>query len=141
MADMPSKDNLAHLESEILRNPTSEGAREKLLWALSADPERSDDPRRLELIEWFLEHNPRNTSCTTPLMRVNPKTAPEAYRKLKARWLTHISSAPTDTQLGRCAGAFIPVESIDEGKRLLESAIAQKPDDAKLWLDLGRMSR
>jgi hypothetical protein len=31
---------------------------ENLLGALSADPERFDDPRQFELIEWFLEHNP-----------------------------------------------------------------------------------
>jgi len=52
--DKPSNDNLSHLESEIEKDPTSETARENLLQALSADPHRFDDPRRLELIEWFL---------------------------------------------------------------------------------------
>ena len=141
MADMPGTDNFAHFESEILRDPTSESARENLLWALSADPERFDDPRRFELIEWFLEHNPRNTSCITPLMHANPKSAPEAYQRLKARWLAILSSAPTDTQLVRGAAAFVAAENLEEAKRLLETAIAQKPDEAELWLDLGRMSR
>lgn len=51
MTDMPSMDDLAHLEAEVLKNPTSELARENLLGALSADPERFEDPRRIELIE------------------------------------------------------------------------------------------
>jgi tetratricopeptide (TPR) repeat protein len=141
MADMPSGDDFAHLESEVLRNPTSEAARENLLGALSADAERFDDPRRFELIEWFLEHNPRNSVCATPFMRVNPETAPEAYGRLKARWLALVANAPADPQLVRGAAAFVAAESLDEGKRLLKAAIAQKPDDAKLWLDLGRMSQ
>jgi tetratricopeptide (TPR) repeat protein len=141
MADMPSRDDLAHLESEVLRNPTSEAARENLLGALSADPERFDDPRRFELIEWFLEHNPRNSICTTPFMRVNAETAPDVYVKLKARWLALLSNAPADLQLVRGAAAFVAAESLEEGKRLLKAAIAQEPDNAKLWLDLGRMSQ
>lgn len=141
MADMPSKDDFAHLESEVLRNPTSELARENLLGALSADPERFDDPRRFELIEWFLEHNPRNSICTTPFMRVNPGTAPEAYARLKARWLALVADAPADLHLVRGAAAFVAAESLDEGNRLLKSAIAQTPADPKLWRDLGRMSQ
>ena len=138
---MPSGDDIAHLESEVLRNPTSELARENLLGALSADPERFDDPRRFELIEWFLEHNPRNSICTTPFMRVNPETAPEAYARLKAHWLALVADAPADLQLVRGAAAFVAAEGLDEGKRLLKTAIAQRPDEAKLWLDLGRMSQ
>lgn len=140
MTDMPSNDDLARLESEVLRNPTSELARENLLGALSADPERFDDPRRFELIEWFLEHNPRNSICTTPFMRVNPETAPKAYARLKARWLALVADAPADLQLVRGAATFVAAEGLDEGKRLLKAAIAQKPNDASLWLDLGRMS-
>ena len=141
MPSMPTGDDLAHLESEVLQNPTSELARESLLGALSADPERFDDPRRFELIEWFLEHNPRNSICTTPFMRVNPETAPEAYWRLKARWLELVAGSPTDSQLVRSAAAFVAAESLDEGTRLLRAALAQKPDDARLWLDLGRMSQ
>ena len=74
-------------------------------------------------------------------MRVNPESAPDAYRKLKARWLTLVTDAPADPELVRGAAAFVAAESLDEGKRLLKAAIAQKPDDAKLWLDLGRMSQ
>jgi hypothetical protein len=134
-------DDLAHLESEVLKNPTSEPARENLLGALSADPERFDDPRRFELIEWFLEHNPRNSICTTPFMRVSPEKAPEAYRRLKTRWLELVTASPTDSQLVRGAAAFVAAESLDEGTRLLRAALAHKPDDAKLWLDLGRMNQ
>jgi tetratricopeptide (TPR) repeat protein len=140
MAAMPNSDDFARLESEVLRNPTSELAPENLLGALSADPERFDDPRRFELIEWFLEHNPRNSVCTTPFMRVNPETAPEAYARLKARWLALVADAPADSQLVRGAAAFVAAESADEAKRLLKRAIGQKPD-GRLWLDLGRMSQ
>ena len=141
MADMPTSDDLARMESEIERDPTSEAARENLLDALSADPERLDDPRRFELIEWFLQHNPRHSICSTPFMRVDPESAPGAYGKLKARWLALVTDAPADPQLVRGAAAFIAAESLDEGTRLLRAALAQRPDDAKLWLDLGRMSQ
>jgi hypothetical protein len=136
-----TSDDFARLESEVERNPTSEAARENLLEALSADPERFDDPRRFELIEWFLQHNPRHSICSTPFMRVNPESAPGAYGKLKARWLALVTDAPADPQLVRGAAAFVAAESLDEGSHLLRTALAQKPDDAKLWLDLGRMSQ
>src|SRR5574342_311743 len=95
----PTSDDLAHLESEVERNPASETARENLLGALSADPQHFDDPRRFELIEWFLEHSPRNPVCTSPFMSVNPEAEPEAYAKLKARWLLLVNEAPVDAQL------------------------------------------
>jgi len=44
-------------------------------------------------------------------------------------------------ELVRGAAAFVAAENLEEAKRLLETAIAQKPDEAELWLDLGRMSR
>jgi tetratricopeptide (TPR) repeat protein len=141
MSDMPTTDDFARLELEVENNPTSEAARENLLAALSANSERFDDPRRFELIEWFLEHNPRNSICTTPFMRVNPETAPEAYARLKARWLALVADAPADSQLVRGAAVFVAAESADEAKRLLQRAIAEKPDDGRLWLDLGRMSQ
>jgi hypothetical protein len=40
-----TSDDFARLESEVERNPTSEAARENLLEALSADPERFLDAR------------------------------------------------------------------------------------------------
>jgi tetratricopeptide (TPR) repeat protein len=141
MADMPTSDDFARLESDVEKNPTSEAARENLLEALSADPERFDDPRRFELIDWFLQHNPRHSICSTPFMRVNPESAPGAYGKLKARWLALVTDAPADPQVVRGAAAFVAAESLDEGKRLLKSALAQTPGDPKLWLDLGRMSQ
>lgn len=59
MAAMPTGDDFVRLESEVETNPTSEDARENLLGPLSAYPERFDDPRRFEVIEWFLGPNPR----------------------------------------------------------------------------------
>lgn len=141
MADLPTSDDFTRLELEVEKNPASEAARENLLGALSGDPARFDDPRRVELIEWFLENNPRNSLCATPFMSVNHETAPEAYARLKARWLTLVADAPADPQLVRGAAAFVATENLDEGKRLLKAAIAQRPDDAELWLDLGRMSQ
>lgn len=141
MADRPSADDIANLEAEVLRQPHSEAAREDLLMALAAEPEWFDDPRRFELIGWFLEHNPRHPICTTPLAVVNPATAPDAYRTLKARWLDLVAHEPDDPQLVRGAAAFVAAESLNEGTRLLKAAVARKPDDATLWLDLGRMSQ
>jgi hypothetical protein len=122
MADMPASDDFARLESEVEKNPTSEAAREKLLEALSADPERFDDPRRFELIEWFLEHNPRNSFCATPFMRVNPEASPEAYGNLKARWLALVADAPTDLQVVRGAAALSPRKAWTRG-----SACSRRP--------------
>ncbi len=140
MADMPTNDDIALLEAEIQKDPTSEAARENLLEALSADPERFDDPRRFEQIDWFIQHHPRHPLCTTPFMRVNPERTPGEYGKLKARWLALLGNSPADPQLVRGAAAFVAAESLDESQRLLKAALAEEPDDAKLWVDLGRMS-
>jgi tetratricopeptide (TPR) repeat protein len=141
MADMSTGDDFARLELAIEQNPHSEEAHYNLLEALSTDPERLDDPRRLEQIDWFLEHNPRNFICITPFARVSPETAPEAYARLKARWLALVADAPADADLVRGAASFVAAESLDLSKRLLRTAIAEKPNEATLWLDLGRMSR
>jgi hypothetical protein len=114
-----NSDDFASLEFEVEKNPTSEAPRERLLEALSADPERFDDPRRFELIEWLLQHNPRHSICSTPFMHVNPQSAPTTYGKLKARWLPLVMDAPADPQLVRGAAAFVAAESLDEGTRLL----------------------
>jgi hypothetical protein len=132
MADMPTSDDFPRLESEVEKNPTCEVARENLLEGLSADPERFDDPRRFELIEWFLETNPRHSICATPFMRVNPESAPGVYEKLKERWLAILQAAPADPQLVRGAAAFVAAKSLDEATGLLRAALGQKPDDARL---------
>jgi uncharacterized protein HemY len=139
--DKPNSDDFAHLQAEVAKDPTSEDARENLLEALSADLEHFDDPRRFELIAWFLQHNPRHHICTTPFMRLDPESAPDAYGKLKARWLALVADSPADPQLVRGAAAFVAAESLEDGTRLLRAALVEKPDDAKLWLDLGRMSQ
>ena len=138
--DKPSEDDLARLELEIQQDPTSEHARERLLFALAADPEWSNDPRRFDQIEWFLEHNPRHSLCATPLIRVDPENAPGPYEKLKSRWLVLVSKAPGDSTVVRGAAAFVAAESLEAGRQLLRAALVEKPHDAKLWLDLGRMS-
>src|SRR6266542_2361248 len=67
--------------------PELGGVREHLLEALSADAEGFNDPRRFELIAWFLQNNPRHHICSTPFAHVDPETAPGAYGDLKARWI------------------------------------------------------
>jgi hypothetical protein len=101
IVDKPTTDDFARLESVIEKNPTPETARENLVEALSADPERFDDPRRFELIEWFLQHNPRHRICSTPFMSVSPERAPGAYANLKDRWLALLAAASADPQLVR----------------------------------------
>lgn len=134
---MPTLDELA---AAVRRCPASETAREYLLEALSADPEHDTDPRRLETIEWFLEHSPRHHICTTPFMRLDPGAAPEVFRRLKSRWLGLLADAPEDPALARGAAAFIAAEDLHAARQLLRAALEHRPDEARLWLDLGRMS-
>lgn len=135
MDDVPERDDLARLEAAVLRDPTSEEAHERLLGALSAAPDHFNDPRRFELIEWFIDNSPCNSVCTTPFMRVDAEAAPEAFRRIKTRWLALLADRPADSDIVRGAAAFIAAESLDESKRLLKAALAQKPNDGRLMID------
>lgn len=134
---LPNEDDIARLERAILDEPTSVEARAGLLEAMSVSG-RLNDPRRFELIKWFLQHDPKHEICFTPYMQVDPAAAPEVYQSLKADWLVLASNVSSDAQLTRAAAAFVAAESRSEATRILRMGIDRFPQDAKLWLDLGR---
>jgi tetratricopeptide (TPR) repeat protein len=138
--DEPIIEEIARLERALANHPGSEELRERLLEALSADPESYSDPRRLQLIAWFLENNPRHRVCSTPFAHMDPKAAPTAYRDLKTRWLALVRDSPDDSELARGAALFIASEDAHEATALLRAAIDRAPDDPQLWLALGRIS-
>ncbi len=135
---IPDDEELARLEAEVAANPESEEARAYLLEALCGAG-LVNDPRRFEQMVWFLEHNPRHVDCTTPFFHVDPQATPEVFAELKERWLTLLNDKP-DSDIARGAALFIAAESLDEAKRILRTAIDTRPDEARLWVDLGRMS-
>src|SRR5207248_2834199 len=118
----------------------SEDLRERLLELLSVDPAGYNDPRRFELIGWFLKNNPRHSVLSTPYAHVDPLAAPDAYRDLKTDWLARVNESD-DPELARSAALFIAAESQDEAKSLLRAAIERRANDPKLWLALGRVTR
>ncbi len=138
--DRPTRADIAKLEAIVEERPDAVEPRENLLEAYCIVEGGFSDPRRVELIEWFLQHHPRHMICSTPFMQVDPATAPDAYARLKARWLAHVKDTPSDAQLVRGAAAFISAESLDAARRLLRAGVTATPTDARLWLDLGRAS-
>src|SRR6266511_1359886 len=99
--DQTSPDEITRLEAAVAEDPTSEELRERILEALSANSERHNDPRRFELIGWFLKHHPRHFVCSTPFAHVDPVAAPGPYRDLKALWLALVNESPADPELSR----------------------------------------
>lgn len=139
MSHTPTDDDLARLEAAVRRDPGSADAREQLLEALCAHPDYFSDPRRIAQIEWFVEHRPRHFVCRTPFTVMHAQAHPEAFARLKARWLALAADAPDDPDIVLGAANFVAAESPDEAARLIEAALTRRPEDASLWLELGRM--
>lgn len=139
--DQSRDDHIAHLKAAVDKDPMSEDARLYLLEALLGDRQHYDDPLRIEQIRWFVQQHPRHSICATPFVAVDHESMPVAYAELKAMWLQLLAEAPADVQLVRGAAAFIAAESADEGKMLIRTALAHRPDAAELWFDLGRINR
>ena len=138
--DNATADEIARLHVALAQDPTSEEVRERLLEVFSADPDGYNDPRRFELIAWFLKNNPRHSVCSTPFAHVDPGAAPAAYRDLKNDWLARVKESPDDPKLTRGAALFIAADGPDEAKGLLRAAIERRPNDPTLWLALGRVA-
>ena len=64
--DKATVEEIDRLDAALAQDPTSEDVRERLLEAFSADSDGYNDPRRFELIDWFLRNNPRHSICSTP---------------------------------------------------------------------------
>ena len=139
--DQAKADEIARLNAALAQDPASEDLRERLLQAFSVDRDGYNDPRRFELISWFVKNNPRHLVCSTPFAHVDPGAAPDAYRDLKMNWLARVKECPDDPELARGAALFIAAESLDEARSVLHAAIEQKGNDPKLWLTLGRVTR
>jgi tetratricopeptide (TPR) repeat protein len=137
----PTDDDITRLEIAVRKNPSAEEPRAHLIEALSVAEGRENDPRRFELIKWFLQHNPRHSIWRTPYVHVDQNVAPNVYSDLKAQWLTLVNYAPSDPDLIRGAAAFIAHEHCEEAAQILRAGIAKVPHDPELWLDLGRASQ
>ena len=118
----------------------SAAERWNLLLTLSRDQQGFRDPRRYDLIKWYLDHEPGNALCRSGYTHVDPEAAPEIYQEIKVKWLDIVAEGPPDADLSRSAAEFIALSDRNEAAHLIRRAIEQHPNDAGLWADLGRMS-
>ncbi len=121
-------------------NALSSAERWNLLSTLSQDERGFRDPRRYDLIKWYLDHEPGNALCRSGYTHVDPEAVPDVYQEVRAKWLAIVAEAPPDADLSRSAAEFIALSDSDEAANMIRRAIERHPNDQGLWVDLGRMS-
>ena len=68
-----------------------------LLQTLSQDQRGFRDPRRYELIKWYLDHEPGNALCRSGYTHVDPDAAPDVYQEIRIKWLGIVAEGPPDS--------------------------------------------
>ncbi|QPQ54261.1 tetratricopeptide repeat protein [Allosphingosinicella flava] len=127
-------------ERDLDGEETEDAYRERRLEELCTAADH-DNPERLDHIAWFLDRDPRHLLFLTPLSGIDPARAPEAHRRMKARWLELVAEAPADPDLARRAAHHMAGADPEAAASLIRSALSHCPGNAELWTDLGRCSR
>jgi hypothetical protein len=132
---------IERLEGELMADSQSVERRERLLFAYAEDDRTLSDPRRFAHIRWFIRHHPTHQICATPLAQPSPARHPEAYQSVLDEWRQALAAAPANRGVVRAAALAVSLARPDEGRALLTAALETSPDDAELWVDLGRISQ
>jgi len=136
---MPSDANreLLSLEAQLEADPSSEPLREEILFAYFT-AESAGHPRRIEHITEYVRRFPRNPVARSPLVSVDPATYPDAFGTVEREWIQHQHDHPNDPQIARGFASFVASADPARAAMIMEEALLANPEDAGLWLDLGR---
>jgi hypothetical protein len=132
---------LERLEAQLAENPDDSYSRSMILDEYLGSLELHCHPRRIEHILALIRSDPHDAACFSPLVAVSPEHAPEAYSLVEAEWNRQLEGAPDDPKIVRGVALFVFAGDPERAKRLLVSASEKYPDNARVWLDLARMTK
>jgi hypothetical protein len=128
------------LEAQLQSEPDSPSLREQLLWVYFEDQTLHGHLRRIEHILWYVRNFPRKVVCRSPLVKVNPAISSEGYRAVQKEWLRLLTENSSDPEITRGAALFINASDNARAVELLRSVIDKDPNQAEVWMELGRIS-
>lgn len=130
--------DIESLEKRLQSEPESLSLRDRLLWRYSSEEALQGHQRRIGHLLWFVQNFPRDSVCRTPVFLVDPKVSPEGYQAIENEWLRLLAENPGDADVARGAANFVCMNDLDQAKKILGNIIDNDPNQADVWLDLGR---
>lgn len=111
-----------------------------LLLTWLGDPERFQDPRRIELICQFVERFPRSQFCRSPMVAVDAKNSPEGFQKVEAVWDRLLRDSPGDVELIVHFAMFVANADRQRAMQMLRPLVEAEPGRHDVWFSMGRIA-
>lgn len=132
---------VAELEAALALDSESLELRERLLELYASATEPEPVQRRMGHIRWFISRHPENFLCRTPFLHFDHEAHPEDYSACLALWREATASQPGSSDIVQGLALFLSLSDREGAVGVLETALKASPNDAGLWLELGRLSR
>jgi len=129
---------LQALEAQLEADPSSELARQEILYAYGASG-LVDHPRRLHHVVEYIRRFPRTEIARAPFVSVDAEALPEAFAAVEQVWARLQQEHPADPEIARGFAAFVAASDPPRAMRILEDALRAHPENAGLWLEIGRI--
>ena len=130
--------DLQTLEERLRAEPESEELRKEMLHAcLTRELEGS--ALRIRHVSEYLRRFPRGIFARCPFTQIDPVAFPEAFRRVEDIWLELHSEHPSDPAIARGFALYVASADRQRAAEILREALQANPDDAQVWLDLGRV--
>lgn len=131
--------DLHTLEQRLRAEPESEELRKEMLQAcLTAELEGS--ALRIRHVAEYLRRFPRGIFARCPFTHIHPVAFPEAFQLVEEIWLELHANHPSDPEIARGFALYVAAGDRQLAAVILREAASQNPDDARVWMDLGRVA-
>lgn len=135
-----SEAKLQALEEQLAAEPESESLRQDILFEyLHAG--LAAEPRRIHHIVEYVRRFPRTFIARIPPVHLEPSESPAGFAQIEQEWLRHQAEHPSDPDIARGLALLVAQGDPDRAAEILEQALRFHPENADLWLDLGRVCR
>jgi hypothetical protein len=136
----PLPPQLAALKELAAAEPDSDSRRFDLLLQFLAFPALHADPRRIEHVRWYVEHNPRGPGSRSPMVHVESSSSPEGFAEIESLWLRHLAASPDDANILMGLASLQASSDRELGCATLRSYLSAHPDAGAVWFELGRVA-
>jgi len=130
---------LQALEEQLEAEPSSQAARQEILYAFGASG-MLGDPRRLPHVIAYVRRFPGTELARSPFVYVDGGEFPQAFAAVEEVWAELQRQQPDDPDIARGFAAFVAGPARPRAMALLDQALRAHPRHAGLWLDKGRLA-
>jgi tetratricopeptide (TPR) repeat protein len=134
------RDDVARLESQLVKNPNDLKSRMQLLTHYSRPRTPSARAARLDHIMWLIANRPEARLAGNPLCRIDRNSDPEGYEQARALWLEQVGAHSADPEVIGNAARFMLLSDEQIAEDLLNMCRALDPKNPQWAKLLGSIS-